>query len=68
MGDALTTRNVLTGRTGPQPAPFTDEPERALDSLARLADLKATWVLPGHGAPWKVDPGEAEAQVRARVE
>ena len=33
VGDALTTRHVLTGRTGGQPAPFTDEPARALDSL-----------------------------------
>ena len=26
VGDALTTRHVLTGREGAQPAPFTDEP------------------------------------------
>ncbi|MEV0719297.1 MBL fold metallo-hydrolase [Asanoa sp. NPDC050611] len=51
VGDALTTRHVLTGRTGPQPAPFTDEPAQALSSLDRLAALDATWVLPGHGAP-----------------
>ena len=31
----LTTRHVLTGRRGPQPAPFTDDPEQALASLAR---------------------------------
>ena len=64
VGDALTTRHVLTGRVGPQAAPFTDEPAQALDSLARLAVLEATWVLPGHGAPWKVAPGEVEALVR----
>ncbi len=68
VGDALTTRHVLSGRVGPQPAPFTDEPEAALASLARLADVQATWVLPGHGAPWKVSPGEVETQVRSRVE
>ena len=33
VGDALTTRHVLTGRTGGQPAPFTDEPAAS----ARLA-------------------------------
>lgn len=65
VGDALTTRHVLTGRVGPQPAPFTDQPAEALDSLARLAGVDATWVLPGHGAPWRVSPGEVEAAVRA---
>ncbi len=52
VGDALTTRHVLTGRPGPQPAPFTDEPAQALESLERLRATSATWVLPGHGAPW----------------
>ncbi|PKQ18442.1 MAG: MBL fold metallo-hydrolase [Actinobacteria bacterium HGW-Actinobacteria-8] len=65
VGDALTTRHVLTGRTGPQPAPFTDEPDEALASLARLAAVEASWVLPGHGAPWRANPGEVAAQVRA---
>lgn len=65
VGDALTTRHVLTGQEGPQPAPFTDEPDLALDSLARLAGVEARWVLPGHGAPLKVAPGEVDALVRA---
>ncbi|WP_308465576.1 MBL fold metallo-hydrolase [Rathayibacter soli] len=52
VGDGLTTRHVLTGQVGPQPAPFTDDPAQALASLRRLEDLQATWVLPGHGAPW----------------
>ena len=65
VGDALTTRHVLTGRVGPQPAPFTDAPAEALDSLARLAGVEASWVLPGHGAPWRVGPGDVEALVRA---
>ncbi|RNE63802.1 MBL fold metallo-hydrolase [Cryobacterium tepidiphilum] len=52
VGDALTTRHVLTGHEGPQPAPFTDEPEVARASLNRLAEVPASWVLPGHGAPW----------------
>lgn len=52
VGDALTTRHVLTGRRGPQPAPFTDDTEGARESLTRLDGLEATWVLPGHGAPW----------------
>ncbi|MCK8478443.1 MBL fold metallo-hydrolase [Microbacterium aurugineum] len=65
VGDALTTRHVLTGRTGAQPAPFTDEPEVALSSLDRLAAVSASWVLPGHGAPWHGTPSEIAAAVRA---
>ena len=65
VGDALTTRNVLTGEAGPGPAPFTDAPAQADASLAALADLAARWVLPGHGAPW--DQGVAEALRRYRV-
>ena len=52
VGDALTTRNVLTGEKGPQPAPFTDDTDAARDSHAKLASIDAAWVLPGHGAPW----------------
>ena len=54
VGDALTTRDVLTGATGPRPAPFTDDPDQAGESLrALLGKARATWVLPGHGAPWR---------------
>lgn len=52
VGDALTTGHVLTGASGPQPAPFTLDTEQALASLHRLESLPAKWVLPGHGAPW----------------
>ncbi|MFC8718962.1 MBL fold metallo-hydrolase [Kitasatospora sp. NPDC057198] len=65
VGDALTTRHVLTGRTGPQPAPFTDDPALALASLDRIADLSASWVLPGHGAPWRTSPARVGEAVRA---
>ncbi|MFI0900829.1 MBL fold metallo-hydrolase [Streptomyces sp. NPDC020983] len=65
VGDGLTTRHVLTGQHGPQPAPFTDAPEQALTSLDRLAGLEATWVLPGHGTPWNGGTAEAVRQVRA---
>lgn len=64
VGDALTTRHVLTGRGGPQPAPFTDDPAQALDSLDRIAGLSASWVLPGHGAPWQTSPAEVGEAVR----
>lgn len=52
VGDGLTTRHVLTGEEGPAPAPFTDAPQQAVASLRTLVDTGATWVLPGHGAPW----------------
>ena len=59
VGDALTTRHVLTGADGPQPAPFTDDPDDAIASLQRLTGLDATWVLPGHGTPWNGGIDEA---------
>jgi glyoxylase-like metal-dependent hydrolase (beta-lactamase superfamily II) len=52
VGDAMTTRDVLTGERGPRPAPFTLQPHEATASIARLEDVDATWVLPGHGPPW----------------
>lgn|SRR5690606_995499 len=52
VGDALTTRHVLTGATGPRPAPFTDDQAAAAAALARLEGIEAGWVLPGHGPPW----------------
>jgi glyoxylase-like metal-dependent hydrolase (beta-lactamase superfamily II) len=67
VGDALTTRNVLNGKTGPQPAPFTDNPAQALDSLGRLGEIEATWVLPGHGAPWKGGIAGAISAIRTAV-
>jgi glyoxylase-like metal-dependent hydrolase (beta-lactamase superfamily II) len=64
IGDAMTTRNVLTGKTGPRPAPFTILPDTAHNSLAKLAEVEATWLLPGHGPPWSDGVGEAVRRVR----
>jgi glyoxylase-like metal-dependent hydrolase (beta-lactamase superfamily II) len=64
VGDALTTRHVTTGRAGLQPAPFTDDPAEALESLDRLAGLQASWVLPGHGTPWRGSPADVAGEVR----
>jgi glyoxylase-like metal-dependent hydrolase (beta-lactamase superfamily II) len=64
VGDAMTTRDVLTGTPGPRPAPFTLDPEQAVASMARLDDLGVRWVLPGHGAPWDGGIGEALAIFR----
>ncbi|MCP6756581.1 hypothetical protein NL533_33655, partial [Klebsiella pneumoniae] len=59
MGDAFTTRSVLTGEVGPRPAPFTLDPAQARASLAKLDAVDATWVLPGHGEPWSGGLAEA---------
>ena len=68
VGDGLTTRHVLTGQQGPQPAPFTDEPDQAIASLRALLHTRATWVLPGHGAPWShgIEAAVAAVQDAAR--
>lgn len=65
VGDGLTTRHVLTGASGPGPAPFTDEPDRAIASLGELAQVSAAWVLPGHGAPWTGGVADAVRRVRS---
>ena len=64
VGDGLTTRHVLTGRRGPQTAPFTDDVPQALASLARLEGIPARWLLPGHGAPWSDGTAEAVRAIR----
>ena len=65
LGDAMTTRNVLTGVSGPKPAPFTLEPGQAIESLARIEGVDATWVLPGHGPAWDGGVPEAVRLIRA---
>lgn len=52
VGDELTTRSVLTGETGPQPAPFTDDQAGSSASLDKLADLDVRFIIPGHGPVW----------------
>jgi len=67
VGDALTTRHVLTGVEGPGPAPFTDDTGQALASLTGLTDLQADWILPGHGAPWRGGVVEAVRLIRSKA-
>jgi glyoxylase-like metal-dependent hydrolase (beta-lactamase superfamily II) len=64
VGDALTTRNVLTGESGPRIAPFTLDPDGSRASWAKLDGIDARWLLVGHGDPW--DRGVAEALREAR--
>lgn len=65
-GDCLVTNNPLTGRKGPQvmPSALNRDTEQALRSLARLEELPADLILPGHGKPWT--EGTAEAVRLAR--
>lgn len=65
VGDALTTRHVLTGRDGAQPTPFTDDTAEAMASLDGLAEVDASWVLPGHGTPWHGSPADIATAVRS---
>jgi glyoxylase-like metal-dependent hydrolase (beta-lactamase superfamily II) len=65
VGDALTTRDVLTAARGPRPAPFTDDQAAADASLDRLLELDIELVVPGHGAPWRGDAAELIRRYRA---
>ena len=65
VGDALATRDVITGATGPRLAPFAADLARAYDSLSRLDGIEARLVLPGHGQPWTTGLAEAISRVRA---
>jgi len=53
-GDAMNSRNPLTGRIGPQimPSALNISSARALESLSNLENLDAGVVLFGHGDPW----------------
>ncbi len=65
-GDAIVTRNPLTGSVGPQimPAAMNADSKQALESLRELEGLSAGLLLPGHGDPWT--DGVPEALRRAR--
>jgi glyoxylase-like metal-dependent hydrolase (beta-lactamase superfamily II) len=65
LGDAMTTRSVVSGATGPALGPFTVDPTQALMSLEALAGIEASWLLPGHGDPWTGGVAEALREVRA---
>ena len=64
VGDALATRAVTTGASGPMIAPFTADADEARRSLARLRGIEAGWLLPGHGLPWT---DGVEAAVKAII-
>ncbi|MFE6165122.1 MBL fold metallo-hydrolase [Streptomyces sp. NPDC056486] len=65
-GDALVTREDMTGHTGPSlvSRSFTHDSATALASLDRLAELPMALLLPGHGAPFTDGPQAAATQAR----
>lgn len=69
-GDALVTVDPARGRPGPQlmPAGANTDHAQALASLARLEPLAAELILPGHGLPWRGEPGSAVAAAREAAE
>src|SRR5262245_3953760 len=64
VGDAFATYAVTTGAHGPRIAPFTADPSQALESLTRIVDVEASWVLPGHGDQWTGGAEEAVRRIR----
>jgi glyoxylase-like metal-dependent hydrolase (beta-lactamase superfamily II) len=60
-GDAIVTRNPLTGRLGPQimPGGLNRDSQQALGSLDALSETAADLILPGHGDPWEGAVSEA---------
>ena len=64
-GDAINTYAFTSGRTGPQLSPLNRDRALALESIERLRDIEATFVLPGHGAVWSQGVQSALAAVRA---
>jgi glyoxylase-like metal-dependent hydrolase (beta-lactamase superfamily II) len=64
VGDALNTYSVASGWHGPQLSPFNADRAEALNSLARLEEVEATYVLPGHGAVWRQGPRDAVKEAR----
>jgi glyoxylase-like metal-dependent hydrolase (beta-lactamase superfamily II) len=67
VGDALATLNVLSGKTGPQLAPFGSDLAEARESLRRIEALEADLLLPGHGQPWTGGVGEAVRLIRGEA-
>jgi glyoxylase-like metal-dependent hydrolase (beta-lactamase superfamily II) len=60
-GDALATIDLVSGDSGPRLLPrFANEDhELAFASLQKVELVRARWVLPGHGLPWKGTPQQA---------
>ena len=66
VGDLLCTWHPISGRLGPQimPRAFNVSSRQCLDSLARIEELDARVLLPGHGEPFTDGPKAAAARAR----
>lgn len=53
VGDAVTTRNVLTGVDAVAIGPFSDDPVHARETLQRLRGLPERRIFPGHGPEFR---------------
>ncbi|HZU92068.1 MAG TPA: MBL fold metallo-hydrolase [Microbacterium sp.] len=53
LGDAITTRHVLTGAAGARLAPFSDDAPQTRRSLEKLRSLPESRIFPGHGPEYR---------------
>jgi glyoxylase-like metal-dependent hydrolase (beta-lactamase superfamily II) len=70
VGDAICTKNPLTGATGPQLMShgFNESDADAMASLDAIEAIDAAAVvLPGHGEPWRDGAAGAVAEARSRA-
>ena len=69
VGDAMCTRNPLTGGIGPQLLShgFNVSDAQAMRSLDAIEPIEADALLPGHGEPWRDGVSAAVTEARARV-
>ena len=61
-GDALLTRDLITGEYGPPQvcrSVLNDDDKAARRSIDRLGELGQVTILPGHGRPWSGHIGQA---------
>ena len=65
-GDALCTRNPITGRVGAQvmPSALNVSSDQCFESLQAIEHIEAQVVLPGHGDPWRDGTGAAVESAR----
>lgn len=63
VGDAVTTRNVLTGAPGVALGPFSDAPEQTAASLEVLRGLTEACIVPGHGPQFRGTADDLLAQL-----
>jgi len=69
VGDAICTKNPVTGGKGPQLMShgLNESDADALSSLDAIEPIDADVLLPGHGEPWREGAGAAVAEVRSRA-